>query len=265
MPVTTILLAIAVGVSPPLAPLLERDLSPLLAGRPAEAGALLTAGKGAEALAAVGADRTPGALFLRALAEEATGACAEALQSSDGLGRRLPELADRLLALRGRCLETLGRHLEAAQAFSALPASSVLFGDAQVRQARALAAGGQPGPALEAMARLVDQPPPADPARPDPAAAALLLSGELRAALVPAEPAAARAALLRCWADHPVALEAPRRPGRCCSPPASSRSSTARPTSSISPSCQAGTPMCSTFSPTRRARSPRRARFARGV
>jgi soluble lytic murein transglycosylase len=210
MPVTTILLAIAVGVSPPLAPMLERDLSPLLAGRPAEAGALLAAGKGADALAAVGADRTPGALFLRALAEEATGACAEALQSSDGLGRRLPELADRLLALRGRCLETLGRHLEAAQAFSALPASSVLFGDAQVRQARALAAGGQPGPALEALARLVDQPPPADPARPDPAAAALLLSGELRAALVPAEPAAARAALLRCWADHPVALEAPR-------------------------------------------------------
>ncbi len=187
----------------------ERDLAPLLQGRPAEAGRLLSDGKAAEALAALGGDRRPEARFLRALAEEATGACAEALVSLDGLVRPLPDIAGRIHRVRGRCLAALGRPGEAAAAFASVPLESVAHGDSVVRRARALAAAGMPLAALTALGAVLDQPPPADPARPDPAAAALALAGQLRAQGTPPDATGARVALLRCWADHPIAPEAP--------------------------------------------------------
>jgi len=187
----------------------ERDLEPILGGQPAEAGRLLSAGKAAEALRALGSARRPEARFLRGLAEEATGACAEALLSTSGLPSLLPEIAGRVEALRGRCLATLGRHQEAAVAFAAVPASSMAHGEALVRRARSLAAAGRGPEALAGLAPLLDLPAPADPARPDPAAAALALAGQLRAASSPPDAAGARTVLLRCWSGHVLAPEAP--------------------------------------------------------
>jgi soluble lytic murein transglycosylase len=202
-----ILFSLVLATSPDLVS--ERDLTPLLQGRPAEAGRLLTEGKGAEAVAALGSAGRPEARWLRALAEESTGACPEALRSLDGLAARLPDLSGRIHAARGRCLAALGRHAEAATAFAAVPATSVASGDATVRRARSLAAAGRTDEALAALGPLLEQPPPADPARPDPAAAALALAGELRARATPSDAAGARAALLRCWAVHPISPQAP--------------------------------------------------------
>jgi soluble lytic murein transglycosylase len=198
-------------LSAPIAPASfgERDLEPLLQGKPAEAGRLLSDGKGAEALAALGNARRPEARYLRALAEEATGAHADALASLDGLAKSLPDIAGRIHQAQGRCLAALNRHVEAASAFASVPLTSVTHRDSVVRRARALAAAGMPGEALTTLGPVLDQPPPADPARPDPAAAALALAGELRAQAMPPDASGARGALLRCWADHPIAPEAP--------------------------------------------------------
>ncbi len=206
MSLGTLILPLALAASPGL--LVERDLEPLLQGAAAESGRLLSKGRGAEGLSALEGATRPEARWLRALAEEATGAFADALRSLDGLSARLPEIAGRIDAARGRCLAALGRHGEAAAAFGAVPPTSVVHADARVGRARALAAAGRVPEALAALGPLLDRPPPADPARPDPTAAALLLAGQLRAASAPPDADGARAALLRCWADHPIAPEA---------------------------------------------------------
>lgn len=204
-----VLLSFALAVPVSTGSLGERDLAPLLQGKPAEAGRLLSEGKGADALVALGNARRPEARYLRALGEEATGGCAEALVSLDGLAKSLPDIAGRIQQVRGRCLFALGRYTEAAEAFAAIPPASVAHRDSVVRGARALAAGGMPDKALTTLGAVSDLPPPADPARPDPAAAALALAGELLARKTPPDAIGARAALLRCWADHPIAPEAP--------------------------------------------------------
>ncbi len=208
---TVAALAAALALAAPLAaaPFTEGDLAPALRGRAGEAGRLLTAGRGGEALSALEGAVGPEARLLRALAEEATGDCPAALGSARGLSGLLPDLAGRIEALTGRCLFRLERHLEAAAAFARVPASETIHPDARVRQARALGAAGRPAEALAILGPLLDRPPPADPARPDPAAAALALAGALRLHLLPPEPEAARAALLRCWADHAIAPEGP--------------------------------------------------------
>jgi soluble lytic murein transglycosylase len=185
-----------------------RDLSPLLQGGPAAAGQLLSVGNWEAALSALQGAGQPEARYLRSLAQEATGAYAAALGSLDSLEDRLPDLAGRIYAARGRCLAGLSRHLEAASAFAAVPPGSVTWGDAQIRRARALAGAGKGPQALAVLKPLLDQAAPADPARPDPAAAALALAGDLRAHADPPDADGARSALLRCWADHPVAPEA---------------------------------------------------------
>lgn len=189
-------------------PITERDLTPALQGAAAGAGSLLTAGRAVEAMAALGSAAGPEARFLRALAEEATGACAEALRSIEGVAQRLPEIAGRVHALRGRCLARLDRHQEAASAFADVPVTSVAHADSMVRRARSLVSASRPREALAALAGLVDLPSPADPARPDPSAAALALAGELHAQLDPPDAGGARSALLRCWADHASSPEA---------------------------------------------------------
>ena len=203
MPLLPALLSLLLAAPPGV--VREGDLSPLLAGRPSEAGRLLSEGKGAEALQALGSASRPEARLLRALAEEATGAHAEALRSLDGLAVLLPDLADRIHAARGRCLAALDRQAEAATAFSAVPPGSVAWHDAVIRRARALAAAGKRDQALAVLSPLLDLPPPPDPARPDPAATALALAGAWRSE---ADAAGARSVLLRCWVDHPIAPEA---------------------------------------------------------
>jgi soluble lytic murein transglycosylase len=187
----------------------EQDLAPFLQGSPADAGRLLSAGRAAEALIALGNASRPEARYLRALAEEVTGAHAEALVSLDGLAARLPDIAGRIQGARGRCLAALDRHVEAAAAFAAVPTTSVAWGEAVVGHARSLAESGKHEEALAALISLLEQPPPVDPARPDPAAAALALAGQLRAQGTPPDAGGARNALLRCWAGHPIAPEAP--------------------------------------------------------
>ncbi len=199
------LLAANAGLAEPFT---ERDLAPSLQGRPGEAGALLSAGKAGEALEALGETRRPEARYLRALAEESTGDCAKALRSLNGLAAQFPELEGRIHASQGRCLARLDRHLEAAAAFAAVPPSSVVSGDATIGRARSLAAAAKQPEAIAALGALADQPAPADPARPDPAATALLLAGELRAQASPPDSAGARRDLLRCWADHAISPEA---------------------------------------------------------
>ena len=76
-------------------------------------------------------------------------------------------------------------------------------------RARSLAAAGKTREALAALAPLLEPAGPADPARPDPAASALVLAGQLRAAAEPPDPAGARADFLRCWSEHVIAPEAP--------------------------------------------------------
>ena len=190
-------------------PFTARELEPLLQGKPAEAGRLLSEGKPAAALEVLGKARRPEARFLRALAEEATGDCAASIETAAGLAAQLPEIAGRVEALRGRCLAGLGRHDEAAAAFAAVPASSVARGDALVGRARSLAAAGKAREALAGLAPLLDLPAPADPARKDPAASALALAGALHAAAEPPDAAGARADFLRCWSEHVIAPEAP--------------------------------------------------------
>jgi soluble lytic murein transglycosylase len=208
MPPIHLLLLAALQADPGVQTVSERDLSPALAGRPGEAGKLLSDGRWTEALAALGAARGPEASLLRGFAQEGLGACGESLQSLAGLAERFPDLAGRIQASRGRCLALLGRHLQAAEAFAAVPPGSVAWGDATVRRASALAAAGLRAEALAGLAPLLDRSPPADPARPDPAATALALAGALRAQGSPAEPIEARRALLRCWSEHPIAPEA---------------------------------------------------------
>jgi len=209
MPFAHLLAGLLVALPATAGPFTGRELEPLLQGRPAAAGRLLSEGKAAAALEVLGSARRPEARFLRGLAEEAAGDCAASVESTAGLAAQLPEIAGRVHALRGRCLASLGRHDEAAAAFAAVPASSVAHGDAVVRRARSLAAAGKAQEALAGLAPLLDLPAPADPARKDPAASALALAGELRAAGDPPDLAGARAAFLRCWSEHVIAPEAP--------------------------------------------------------
>lgn len=152
----------------------------------------------------------PDAAFLRAVALEAAGRPADALAALDQVGGGLPELADRIAFLRGRALEAIGRGEEAAGAYAEVPDTSVRAARARLARARLLAAQGRGGAALGALAPLLDLPPPPRPGAPDVPAAALLLAGRIHARGEPPDPAAARRVLLRCWADHPLAPEAPR-------------------------------------------------------
>jgi len=215
--VKVLLLALALGAAPnsaptsappaaaaPAAAQAALELSPALVGPPGTAGALLEAGKAAEALAALGAATRPEARLVRGLALEASGDAAGALAALEGLDVKLPEVADRIQAARGRLHAAAGRHRAAAEAFAAVPAGSLLSAAAALGRGRALAAAGAAAEALEAVGALVAS------GAPEAAevAPALLLAAGAMARATPSDAAGARRALLDCWAGQPLAVEA---------------------------------------------------------
>lgn len=205
------------------APLSERDLAPILSGAAAGAPAALAAGRHAEALEALAKEPGPDARLLRARALFHLGRQEEALAALDGLERELPEIADRVHYLRARALSALRRHAEAAAAWGRVEAGSILFEAAAIARGGALAAAGEEERALQILAPIGARPAPADLSEPDRGASALALAVPL---VAKRDPAAARALLLSCWVDHPLApeadgcLEALRRlPGEAGQPP----------------------------------------------
>ncbi|HSN92761.1 MAG TPA: lytic transglycosylase domain-containing protein [Anaeromyxobacteraceae bacterium] len=223
------LAALALAALPEAAPRLgEADLAPFFAEGPAAgAKAAFDAGRFAEAARLLAKVPGPQARFLRALALAEAGRPAEALDAAGGLESDLPDLADRVHFLRGQELEAQGRRQEAAAALAGVRDGSLLAGAARLARARLLEGAGQPEAALEALVPLLHASPPDDLSAPDATAAALLHAGRLRAASRPPDAAGARAALVECWAGHPLSAEATecraalgRLPGPSGAPPA---------------------------------------------
>ena len=162
------------------------------------------------ALAAVRLARAsqPEAAYVRALALLELDRHAEALKALDGLEVSLPEVADRVLFLRGEALAGAGRQEDAAAAWAAVPDGSLLAPQARLGRARLVAALGDRAGALDALGPLLAAPAPADASRPDPAATALLLAGRIQASRPDPDLAGARRSYLACWVGHPLAPEA---------------------------------------------------------
>jgi soluble lytic murein transglycosylase len=183
------------------------DLSPLLAdGAAGEGKAAYDSGHFGEAARKLSRADHPGAAFLRASALLQGGRPEEAVGALDGLEARLPEIADRIAALRAGALEAAGKKREALDAWTKVPDGSLRAADARLARARLAAALDEPAVALAALAPLLAQRPPADLSRPDPAATALLLAGRLMAK--GGDGAGGRRALVECWAVHPLSPEA---------------------------------------------------------
>jgi soluble lytic murein transglycosylase len=180
------------------------ELAPALVGRSAEAPAALEDDRYADALRLLEGLATPEARLLRARALSHLGRHEEALAALAGLEGSLVEIADRVHFLRGRELEALERHVEAASSWGSVGPGSVLADAAAVARGRALAAAKQTEQAIAVLGPLGDRPAPADLSREDPAASALAALGSL---LAPGAPAEARRALLSCWVEHPLAPE----------------------------------------------------------
>jgi soluble lytic murein transglycosylase len=210
-----LLLAVLVAAGP----IGAADLAPLLTeGAALQGKAAFDEGRYLEAAQKLARSPAPGAAYLRALALLRAGEDEAALRVADGLEEKLPEIADRILHLRAEALEEAGRPAEALAAWAAVPDGSLRAAEARLARARLAAAlGDRPG-ALAALAPLLPLRPPADLARPDFGAPALLLAGELRAA--EGDPTAARGAWLECWAAHPLAAEAAQCRGALSSLPA---------------------------------------------
>jgi len=199
-------IALAVPAAPPIG---EADLAPFFAVAPAdEARRAFDAGRYADAARVFGKVPGPEARFLRALALAEAGRPEEALAAARGLEAELPDVADRVLFLRGQELEARGRRSEAAAALALVPDGSLLAGPARLARARLLESTGEARAALDALAPMLAGPAPEDPAAPDATATALLQAGRLRAASRPPDATGARAALLECWAGHPLSPEA---------------------------------------------------------
>jgi soluble lytic murein transglycosylase len=188
------------------APLTAADVSPLLAEGAAAGVAAFEAGHFDEAARKLAGSPDPAAAFVRALALFRAGRPAEALEAAQGLEGKLPDIADRIAMLRGDALDLDGQHGAALEAWSAVPDGSLRAAEARLSWARVAAARGEGSAALARLAPLIGQKSPSDPSRPDPAASALLLSAKITAAA--GDAAAARGALLDCWAGHPLAPEA---------------------------------------------------------
>jgi soluble lytic murein transglycosylase len=193
----------AVAEGPPFT---EADVAPLFPGGPlARARADFAAGRWDAAAEGFGASRTPHARYVAGVALVEARRGAQALEKLAALERELPAIADRVALWRGRAHQAAGDGRAAAVAFAAVPADSLLWGEAQLSRARSLEGAGDRAGALDALAPVLSLAPPEDTTRGDPAAEALLLTGRLRAASrSKADLAWARRAFLDCWAGHPL-------------------------------------------------------------
>jgi soluble lytic murein transglycosylase len=120
-------------------------------------------------------------------------------------------------------LAALGRYPEAVAQWEKVAPGSVLAAAAGVERGRALAANGDEERALEALLPVGAQPAPSDLSQEDHAAEALAAVGAL---LAKRDPRSAREWFTVCWAEHPIAPEAPgclealrRLPGEAGRPP----------------------------------------------
>jgi soluble lytic murein transglycosylase len=190
------------------APVTERDVAPLFAAGPlARARADLEAGRHDAAARGFAAAPSPEARYLRAIALVEGRRGADAVKALAGLERDLPAIADRIAFWRARAHEAAGDGRAAARAYADVKEGSVLWADAQLARARALAADR--AAALEALAPILSLPPPDEVTKGDPASEALLLTGRLRAASKEkGDRAWARRAFVECWADHPISAAA---------------------------------------------------------
>jgi len=210
LPIALLAAAPAIPAAPGVPWVTEADVRPLFGDEPLRtAKSAFDAGRWEEAAQAFAASPAPQARLLRAMALARAGRGAEAAQALGGLQEALPAVADRVAFLAGRVLEAAGDDRRAAEAYGRVPETSLAFPEARLQQARVLEGLGNRAAALSALGPLLGRSPPAEPWRPDPAAAALLLAGRLRAAEgSEAGAAAARGHLLECWAGHPLAPEA---------------------------------------------------------
>jgi len=185
----------------------EAQIAPRFASGKLEAArARFDAGAWGEALRLLGEadDGSPHVALLRAFALLELGRNQEAARLLAPLPERLPAIADRIHWNHGVALERAGDFAGAAAAFARIPAGSLRHDEALLARARALAALGDTAQALEVLAPLRKRPAPAW--GNDHGAAALLLAGELH--LRRGEKAAAKAAWLALWSEHPLAPQA---------------------------------------------------------
>ena len=188
-------------------PLTAAELTPFFPDGPAAEGkAALDAGRFADAAQKLARSPHPGAAYLRALALLRAGRPEEALRVADGLEAKLPEIGDRLAFLRAEALASTARPQEALAAWASVPDGSLRGAEARLARARLSATLGDAAGSLGHLAPLLAVRPPTDLSRPDHGATALLLAAKLSAGQ--GDPAAARTALLECWAGHPLAPEA---------------------------------------------------------
>jgi soluble lytic murein transglycosylase len=203
-------LAVLLATVGPARPGGALDLSPVFASGAAAAGkAAYDAGRFGEAAEKLAKVKEPEAAYVRALALVEAGRHAEAARALDGLGARLPVLADRIALLRGRALEKAGLEREALPVLAAVSDASRVAAEARLAKARLAAEIGEREIALDALGPLLLLPAPAESWRPDPGATALLLAGRLRAGGEAPDLDAARRAFLECYAAHPLSPESP--------------------------------------------------------
>ncbi len=203
--VPLVLLVLAAGP----AAVTDADVRPLWGDGPlASARQAFDAERWEEAARAFAASPEPEARYLRAVALIWSHRGEEATQALAGLGEALPAIADRVHYWTGQALDEAGRRREAAEAYERVPEGSFLWAEARLGRARALHALGDAAAAEAAVAPLLGGAAPPDLSRPDAAATALLLAGQIRAAGEGRAAAGeARKAFLACWARHPIAPE----------------------------------------------------------
>jgi soluble lytic murein transglycosylase len=187
----------------------EADVRPLWGDGPlAAAKQAFDAERWEEAERAFAGSPSPEARYLRAVALVWVHRGEEAVQALSGLGEALPAVADRVQYWTGRALDEAGRRREASEAYARVPEGSFLWAEARLGRARALHALGDAAAAEAAVAPLLAGAAPPDLSRPDAAATALLLAGQIRASGEGRAAAGeARKAFLACWAHHPIAPE----------------------------------------------------------
>jgi soluble lytic murein transglycosylase len=189
----------------------ERDVAPLFAGPGAlaKARADLEAGRYDAAARGFAAAAEPEARYLRAIALVEARRGADAVSTLAGLEAKLPDLADRVAFWRARAHEVAGDGRAAARSYAQVKEGSILWADAQLARARALAAAGDRAAALDALAPILSLPPPDEITKGDTASEALLLTGRLRAgSREKGDRPWARRAFVECWADHPLSSAA---------------------------------------------------------